>query len=301
MENSFFVYRFDNDMSVVNKVNLSNIQKDKIPNTFYLKADEKNIWLFGTYLNQKDNSPDKKNNKNTGFFASLIKDNRTVIMNYYNFIRYKNYYSYFSIEDIVKIKKKAERKNLIEDDISLNYPLLVHKPIYHKNENVLIAEVYNPEYHTVSRTGTDFYGRPIPESYTVFDGYRFSNTLLMGIDDSCNFLWDNNFEIFDVLSMNLYPRINPVFDDTNLVLTYAENNKVLYKIIHKNSIIDGPDHFKIESGYESDKLDEEKGSVIQEWYNKYYLIYGYQYIKNHILPTRNNRTYFFINKIAYGS
>jgi hypothetical protein len=299
-ENSFFIYKFDKNIEVINQSNISKIQKDKIPNTFYIKTNENNIWLFGTYLNQKDNSPDKKKNKNTGFFAALLKDTQTVIMKYYNFIHYKNFYSYFTFDDIIKIKKKAERKNLSDDDISLNYPLLVHKPIFYKNQNVLIAEVYNPEYRTVSRTGTDFYGRPIPESYTVFDGYRFSNALIMSLDDSCNYLWNNNFEIFDILSMDLYPRINPVYNDTNLVLTYANNNKILYKVIHENDIIDGPNHFKIESGYTSDKLEEEKRNNIQTFYDNYYLVYGYQLIKNHISPNRNDRTYFYINKIAYG-
>ena len=266
-----------------------------------LPLDSHRIIIAGTYVhhNEKSSSSKPEELVNTGFFTSLFTDSIMKSIHYYNFIEYKNFHNYISQENLIKIRKKAERKGIKESDFSLNYKLLLHDLTRINKNYMLTAEVFTPEYRTVTRTTVDFYGRPMPETYTVFDGYRLLNVLLFAFDDSCHYAWDNNFEVFDVLDLDLYKRISLMQDSSNIILAYNTEGKLVYKVVNGSKTIEGPEHIKVDTGHNSDKVSEEKRSHIIYWYGNYMLTYGYQQINNHILPGRNTRSVFYLNKIGY--
>ena len=41
-----------------------------------------------------------------------------------------------------------------------------------------MMEAFYPEFRTVSDISYDYWGRPVTQTYTVFDGYRFFNSIL---------------------------------------------------------------------------------------------------------------------------
>lgn len=266
-----------------------------------LPVDSHHVILAGTYVhqNEKINAARAQDQVNTGFFTANVEDSIVKSMSFYNFIEYKNFYNYISQEELIKIRKKAEKKGLNENEFSLNYKLLLHAPERINGNFILIAEVYNAEYRTVTRTTVDFYGRPMPETYTVFDGYRMLNTLVFAFNDSSRYAWDNNFEMYDLLDFDLYPRIGLLADSADMVLAYNNDGKLVYKVIEKGFTLVGPEHIKVETCYNSDKLSDEKKNRLVYWYDDYLLAYGYQQIKNHILPGRNARSVFYLNKIGY--
>ena len=276
-------------------------ENKEFTNLLIKPVDSARIIIAGTYVhhNERVNTSKREEQDNTGFFTALFKDSTQQAMHYYNFIDYKNFYNYLSQEELIKIKKKAEKKGIKENEFSLNYKLLLHDIFTSDNNNMLVAEVFTPEYRTVTRTTIDFYGRPIPETYTVFDGYRLLNTLLFSFNDSCNYLWDNNFEVFDVLDFDLFKRVSVMPDSNNLVLAYSSEGKLVYKVIHADKTLEGPEHIKLETGHNADKINEEKKSHLVYWYDSFILAYGYQQIKNHIVPGRSSRSVFYINKIGY--
>jgi len=259
------------------------------------------IIVAGTYVhyNEKINSSKPDESVNTGFFTSLFLDSIMQSIHYYNFIDYKNFYNYMSQENLIKIRKKAEKKGVKESDFSLNYKLLLHNLTSINSSYLLTAEVFTPEYRTVTRTTVDFYGRPMPETYTVFDGYRLLNTLLFAFNDSCNYVWDNNFDIFDVLDFDLYKRVCLMPDSSDIILGYNTEGKLVYKVINGSKTVDGPEHIKVDTGHNSDKISEEKKSRLVHWYGSFMLAFGYEKIMNHILPGRNTRSVFYLNKIGY--
>lgn len=266
-----------------------------------LPVDSHHILLAGTYVhqNEKINAARAQDQVSTGFFTARVEDSIVKSIRFHNFIDHKNFYNYISQEELIKIRKKAEKKGLNENEFSLNYKLLLHPPERINGNFILIAEVYNAEYRTVTRTTVDFYGRPMPETYTVFDGYRMLNTLVFAFDDSCHYTWDNNFEMYDLLDFDLYPRIGMLADSAEMVLAYNNDGKLVYKVIDKGYTLVGPEHIKVETSFNSDKLSEEKKSRLVFWYDDYLLAFGYQQIKNHILPGRNARSVFYLNKVGY--
>ncbi|MCK5839439.1 MAG: hypothetical protein KAG99_06295, partial [Bacteroidales bacterium] len=162
-----------------------------------------------------------------------------------------------------------------------------------------IAEAYYPEYHTITRMMYDWYGRPTPSYYNVFDGYRYTSVFIAGFDKNGNLLWDNGLELWDILTLKLEKRVNVVFDKEETVIAYSNNGEVTYKVISGNEDVTGADNIPIESYYSRDKLISESSSNMVYWYKNYFLTYGYQKIKNNSLTDQNRRYVFYFNKIAF--
>lgn len=298
----FYLFSYSVSSGQSFKAKIEPVEENKIfTGVRILPADSGKLIMAGTYVhkNEKVNSTKAEEQDNTGFFVSKFADSIMKCIHYYNFIDYKNFYNYISQEEMVKIRRKAEKKGIKESDFSLNYKLLLHDISLVNGNYLMAAEVFTPEYRTVTRTTVDFYGRPMPETYTVFDGYRLLNNLLFAFNDSCKCMWDNSFEIYDVLDFDLFSRLSMMTDSNNLVLAYNMEGKLVYKVIDGGKTIEGPEHIKVETGHNSDKINDEKKSHLVYWYDNFMLAYGYQQIKNHILPGRNTRTVFYINKIGY--
>ena len=183
-------------------------------------------------------------------------------------------------------------------EISFDYKLLVHDIIKRDSSYIMIAEAYYPEYHTVTYTSVDSYGRPETVSYTVFDGYRYTDALIACFDKQGELLCDNSFEIWNILTFNLHERVKVLIDGDDIMLAYSNEGEIASKIIRGNEVIEGKQYTKIESKYSSDKLISDYNSDMEYWYGNYFISYGYQKIKNK-QQDKSKRTVFYFNKIAF--
>ena len=41
----------------------------------------------------------------------------------------------------------------------------------------------------------DFYGRPMPRTYSVFEGYQFYDLIIASLSEKGELIWNNDFEI----------------------------------------------------------------------------------------------------------
>ncbi|NOY49191.1 MAG: hypothetical protein GXO88_01280 [Chlorobi bacterium] len=160
------------------------------------------------------------------------------------------------------------------------------------------AEVYKPHYVTETRMDYDFYGRPYPYSYSVFAGYLFFDVIIVSIDDSGNMIWNNDFVLRDLRSFSL-KRHSLVFPDKNYVSAAYVNNGKIYSKTFDGRIDIGSDETIIASGNDKDRVVEDENNHIEEWYDNYFLIYGYQKINNRSLSKKDVRVVFYMNKVAY--
>jgi hypothetical protein len=303
--NNMFVNDYDESGTLLNSTNLQSSNEGRKLNTgktFSLNNNSKLV--IGTYNNTVKGRRANPaffgfEEESTGLYFAKIENNQQKFVNFYNFADFKTFFSYISDKKAARIKLKALKKQSQGKELSFNYKLLVHDVIQSNNQLIVIAEAYTPEYHTVSYTSFDAYGRPYTNSYQVFDGYRYTNALVASFDEEGKLLWDNSFEIWNILTYNLKERVKVLFDEDDIILTYSSEGNIASKIIRNNQVIEGKTYTKIETNYSNDKLITDFNSDMEFWYDNYFISYGYQKIKNNSSGEKSKRTVFYFNKIAF--
>lgn len=258
-------------------------------------------FIFGSYDLIKGESVDAQNYFNkqaSGFFVTSLGDNLTTQTRYENFLDLENMTGYLKSREYLQARKKAEKSDG-KESVSLGFDLLIHDIIEHDSTLYFIGEGYYESYHSVTTTSYDFYGRPVPVSYDVFDGYRYFNAFVSGYDYNGNKLWDNGMEIFNILSFDLKKRISIFFEDGMTVLAYNHDGKISSKIINGSKTVEGVNYYPIETTYVNDKVISDTKSDMDYWYDNYFIAYGFETIKNNSLGSDSKRMVFYLNKVGF--
>lgn len=226
-----------------------------------------------------------------GLFFSKFTSNKPDYIKFYSFKNFENYNN----PSIEKEKLKLLGKKKV---FSYDLRYIIHDIIKNNNEYLLIAEAYYPEYHLEYFWATDIHGRAYQESREVFDGFRYSHAIIAAFDVNGKKLWDNSFEIWNILTYNLKERINVIFDNDNIVLSYSNEGKIASKIIHKNQVIQPKEETRIDFSQTKNDQKSFLTSDMDYWYKNYFINFGYESIDPQS-KSRNSKTIFYINKIAF--
>jgi hypothetical protein len=289
---------FSLDGTSVDKINISPDPGRKFNTGRIIKGINHDVMIFGTYEPLKGETVDVKNyfsKKASGFFITTISENREVTTRFEAFLDLEKMTGYLRSREFMQAKRRAERKE-DPDAVSLGFNLLLHDVILYDSLFFLLAEGYFEEYHTVTNTYYDFYGRTIPFTQTIFDGYRYFNAFLTCYDFEGNKLWDNGMEIFNILSFDLKKRVNTYFSGRDVILFYNHEGKISSKIISAFEKAEGVSSYPIETTYVNDRVMTDTKSDIIPWYDNYFIAYGFQTIRNNAL-TNSRRTVFYMNKV----
>lgn len=264
-----------------------------------LSASEK--LLAGTYVlsssvtdqNQKGLAP------STGFYATRLSGLAQQDTHFTNFLDLKSTDNFLSERDIIALRKKAMKKNRILTEYSTDLNLIVHEITRKGDQFILLGEAYFLQYHTESFTDFDFYGRPYTNSYSVFDGFRFTSGIVAAYDMTGALLWDNSIEIRNLISQQLDPKVSLAFNGDNQILTYLSEGKIGYKIISGGTTVEKTDYTDVDLSLPEDRLINETRSRMVPWYENYYLCYGYQEIKNLSYTGNATKLVFYCNKVRF--
>ena len=257
--------------------------------------------LFGAYAIPSSGSGQKMKmmEESSGLFTILVENGVQRETRFTNYLELKSANNLLSEKDILSLKKKALKKNKNIGEYSLDFTMVLHKIVPWKEGYLLMTEFYYPQYRTENYTDFDYYGRPYSNSYSVFDGYRYTNALVAGYDKSGKILWDNTLEIRNLVSYELDPKVTAYPSGDELVLAYLSDGKIASKIIKEGGVIEKLDFSPVDLMYPNDKLLAETRSRLVPWYGNYFLCYGYQEIKNIALDKNNKRLVFYLNKIRF--
>jgi hypothetical protein len=304
-KNSMYLNYYTYEGLLLDSILLNTHDSKRKLNTVKMAAvSDSQRYIIGTYNNKtsgyRANAANNAFNEGSnGFFISRLHHNQQEFIKFYNFSQLKNFYNAFNERNAVRLKKKAIRKAASGNEVSHDYQVLLHDIIIINNELIMIGELYYPEYHSVTYTSYDVYGRPVTSSYTVFDGYRYTNAIVAAFGLNGELLWDNTFEIWNIISNNIDEKVQVLFDGEDVVLTYSSEGEIASKIISGNQVVENKSYTKIQSNYIDDKLISDYNSDMEYWYGHYFITYGYQKIKNTSNDKRNRRTVFYFNKIAF--
>lgn len=234
----------------------------------------------------------------TGFFSIVIKNNQEEKTNLFEFTDFENFFRYLRRPSDLRLRRTAGRLERGRD-FSMDHDILAHPIFPWKDQYIFIAEAYYPEYRTVTTMVYDYYGRPYPSTYAIFEGFRYLTTFIAGFDKSGNLLWNNDLEFQDLLTQRLKRRVLAWEEQDGLVLAYANEGNLSTKLIDQNKTVESIAHTAIETLNPRDRVSNDENSIIEHWYNNYFIVYGYQQVKNNYVTSRNNKYVFYINKMAY--
>lgn len=244
----------------------------------------------------EDDKQEQEEAHSVGMFFLEFDNGQQTVLKYFDFLKLDNIYGTLGNRKMDYVKSGA--KNESTKEVTAYYNFYGPSVFKMNDQYIFSVETYKPFYKTETRMDYDYYGRPVPYSYTVFAGYNYYDVIVIGMSKDGKLIWNNDFPIRDVLTYTL-SRQSTVFEDEGLIsIAYVSNGKVFLKTIEGQVDI-GTADTPIVTKIEHDRVTSSHFNHILHWYDNYYLIYGYQKLKNRSLNEQNIRTVFYINKIAY--
>jgi hypothetical protein len=252
---------------------------------------------------------DDKNPVSDGYFTATVKNEIAGKIKYYNFSGFNNAYKYITDPSALRVKSKPAKKkqksdesekteDTFDNERSMNLRLITHEVLINNGQLIITSEAYSPEYHTNTQMSYDYYGRAFPNSYQVFDGFRYSHAFVAGFDSNGIMKWNNGIEMRDILTKYLNRKLNIIFENDEIVLYYNANNKVAFKTIKGNAIVDNTSYTPLAPKRGTDQPIDEYLGTIEHWYDDYFIATGYQTIRNNYLES-NKRNVFYMSKMAF--
>ena len=301
-QNALMILEVTLEGNIRRSVTINPVIENKVLNEARIAyAGSDTLLVMGTYHNYASKiKGDKEDDgqESAGYFIAKFANEKQLMINYYNFLEFEEMYRSLSSKTIADLRRKAEKQKSRGEEYSLDYTLLVHDIIQRNGNYILLSEAYYPEYRTVTNMYYDYYGRPIPQTYTVFDGYKYISGIVASFSPEGELLWDNGIEIRDILTFNLTKYVGSFISNDEMSLFYSNENKVNYKMIGEEYSGGASQSIGLQSKYKGDKVMEDLGSRMIHWYDNYFICYGYQKIKNNRI-SGGKRTTFYFNKLAF--
>ncbi len=275
----------------------------KLMNAKLTPDEGETVYLLGTYnhLNGKLSRSEEEDQEeeSEGFYISKVTKAGVKFIKLYDLLDFKNITEILNNEELKDISNIINKNNKKNKNEPVYYDFLIHDLIHTDDEFIMLAEAYYPEYHQISTMSYDFYGRPVPYYYTVFDGYKYFNAFVVSFDKNGKLNWSNGMKIWNMLLMKLVKVVEVYKDSNDVVLFYNYKGNVVSKVINRYSKIGEVEQTKIVTGHPDDVQIDSGVGMIRHWYGKYFIAYGYQTLRNSTLSGGSKRKVFYINKLAY--
>ena len=284
---------------------LTNFQLEPKPNTSLLygrstKFNNSHQMVIGTYAI-------KKSNYSRGIYIAKFDAEGQEDITYFNFADLQNFFSYMRAKREARIKKKIERRKIEGKKLRFNYRFLVHNLIEDDDgKYLMIGEAFYPKYNSNGYGG--YFGGGFVrgagryQRNLAFEGFKYTHAVVIAFDKLGKLLYDNSFEINDVLSYDLEQFVNVSVEDDRLVLLYVYENVIRSKLVQADEVLEGKSFDEIALNFEEDvaKNPDSEFGGLELWYDNKFFAYGVQKIKNLTgQSVKLNREVFFVNKIQY--
>ena len=277
---------------------------DKYPVNVTFSNTSGNLILTGTYGTRQKKS--WKNNTTVtaeGVFFQPADTTAGIRQGFYPFTNFGMIPS-----DLMKVWfSKAAGNSQRREDRNSGYRMLLHDNTYaYKDQSLMVAEAYYPEYEYDNRTQFystpySYYGNYYPGFYDsgsrwVFKGFRYAYAIVAAFDTLGKLTWENAFETSNILDKNLSTRltVKPIGDE--VVLVYAFDGKIWYRVLDEEEVVVGRESIPVELSSPSERIRENHTMYLSQWYNQFFLVWGRHTIVN---SDGRSRTVYYCNKLAF--
>ncbi|MCB0395623.1 MAG: hypothetical protein KDD36_03160 [Flavobacteriales bacterium] len=235
-----------------------------------------------------------------GFFFARYRNGKQEFTKYYRYTDLKNFFSFMSEKKQEKLEKKLERKEKKGKELDLSIRMALHPILLVNGNYTLVGEAYFATYKTETYT-TYTNGQPVTQMRNVFDGYQYSHATAVTFDGNGELLYDQILEMWLFYKPFTIKRFVKVYaKDDHIALVFVNGPDIKSVTFKGNEIEQEREVGKIDSGNEGDKI-RISDSEMDHWYDRHFVIYGYQTIQNKDDPNIfNKRSVYFIQKVTYG-
>jgi hypothetical protein len=297
---SIAVRRFLQDGSMIENTVIQPVENTSLLDARYVTIDNDIDIIAGTYAN-------KNYRYSRGIFLAHINENEEQTLKYYNYGELKNFFSYMKAKREKRVKERIKRKKIQGKKLRFNYRLLVHDILKHNENYILVGEAYFPKYNNYGYYGGYMgYYSYSPSRYnrinSYFAGYKYTHAIVIGFGNQGELLWDNSFEINDVISFDLKQFVEVDAREDEIVLLYNYENVIRSKLIKNEEVLEGKAFNDINLKFQDDEIEKNNSEFggLELWYENRFYAYGVQNIKNlKDSGVKLSRKVFFINKIYY--
>ncbi len=278
----------------------------RIPRNYkFVSITRKQLSILGTYdllagrkpswsdLGSEDDYDSKA--LSAGFFYLHFTEGKQDKFAFYDFMKFDNTYYSVHGKEIRTTKGGDTDFKKVNVFYKISNPLIIHSD----DKTVFSVELYKPYFKTESRMDYDFYGRPYPMTYQVFDGYEYYDVIFAGFDNNGNMVWNNDFPINELKTYSLQNHVMAVTDNDLITFAYVNKGKIISQTFKGSIDIGDREETPLETKFVKDRVVQDENNRLKHWYSDYYLVYGYQKLRNRSLQDKSSRTVFYINKIAF--
>jgi hypothetical protein len=290
----------------------STLEIDKLENlkqlrSFVLVPDKRNELVFmGTYdivtgRNASFSSlKDEEEAKGAGMFFLQFNESGQQILTFYDFLGFENIYGSIAGREMSYSRNNVSAQDSPSGKKNLSALFHFYNPqVFLKNDQYIFSvELYQPYYRTETRMEYDYYGRPMPYTYSVFEGYNFYDVIIAALSPEGELIWNNDFPMKNLKTFTLSPNAIIFDDDEYISMAYVTDGKIHSQTI-EGPVDIGREESVIETNLSKDRIAEDVNNYIEHWYGDYFFVYGYQKLKNRTLEDKSTRTVFYANKVAY--
>lgn len=225
----------------------------------------------------------------------------------------RNFFVYFP----KKARQEREREKVFEkqeEGKSYNYKLRfrLHKPIFHNNQIIVVAESFNAayQYNTTFPTpvmSTNPMYMNLPNANRGWRGsttptYQFVHAIVMAFDLRGELLWDNAIRIKDITKGYLDENVTLVLQKEQSILLQAHEKGINLKVFKQNEVIYENEDVPYQKNYNINPQKEDKirtnNNQILGWYDDYVLVSGIYNPKAHKFFT-SEEDVFYIAKVKF--
>lgn len=275
-------------------------QKDMIHISYKLKksinsisgtavGDNKHI-LAGTFARKASNTAQ-------GIFISQVTDDHIDYFKMHEFINLKNFYARLSERKKKKIEK-AEKKG---KEYSHQIMMAPHNVIPVTDGYIFIGESYYPTYRTETYTYV-VNGRTVTGTRQVFDGYQYTDAIIVKYNDKGEVIWDESFVMhpfYKPFTVIKFIKVGEMTDES-ISLVFCDYNQIVSKKIDYDGKVISNRQIDIQKPNDDNEKIKFTFSNISYWYGNYFLTYGMQVTKNNERKLgERRRKIFFMSKLSY--
>lgn len=283
-----------------------------VKNTILQPDDKKNL-IFGRSIKTEDDHQlvvgvyGRHKEYSRGIFIAEINKTGEYGIQYYNYAELQHFFNYLKAPHEKRIRERIERRRIKGKKLKFNYRFIVHEIVPFKDQFLMLGEAFYPQYAYPKGVA---YGTYIPMMYShsfsrggySLIGYHYTHAVVIGFNKKGGLLWDNSFEINDVMTPTLEQFVKIQALDEKVVLQYVFDDQIRTKIIKGSEMMEGKSFDELRLKFTDDVVKDKalETSRLDYWYEGHLFAYGVQKIKNlREIKVNEERKVFFVNKILY--
>jgi hypothetical protein len=250
------------------------------------------LTVLGTYAEKSAEYPQ-------GFYlASLDNYSNQKEYQFQKFTDYNNFFNHLKPSRRDRIKRRIFKKREKGKELQVRYRFLLHE-IQPVGENFLVvAEAYYPQYRDQASSGM-FYGSV--GNQRMFDGYRFTHTLICMIDKKGRTLWHNSVAMDESVSFRLNQQVEVQANADSVAIFFSQDKQVGGRVLENGVLKDDKLSFNFKPGHENSRRSSvyTQNLVFEKWYGMTFIAWGTQTNSSNFVSTMRTsirRNYFFMHK-----